>query len=86
MGYPTEDKRKFVVRTQSGSVYHFDNEAGTWDRKNQNAGHENILYMDGVHSGRLAAPVEPIVGRGLTFFIVGDTWIHTTPVVSVEEV
>lgn len=84
--YPKEDTRKLRVRTFSGSVYDFDNGAGTWARSNTNPGHTDIRFMEGVHSGRLAAPVEPVVGESLTFILPGDEWVRTTPVVSVEEV
>lgn len=77
---------KIKVGTTSGSEYIFDNDALTWQRVNKNAGRENIRFMEGVHSGRLAAPVEPVVGYGLTFFLPGDEWIRTTVVQSVEVV
>lgn len=82
----TEDTRKFRVHTASGSEYDFDNGALTWARRNTTPGHEDILFMEGVHSGRLVAPVEPQVGLGLTFFTEGHDWIRTTPVVGVEVV
>jgi hypothetical protein len=72
------------VTTASGSTYHFDNEALTWRRENQNR--PDILFMEGVHEGKLAAPVEPVVGQRLTFFLPGDDWVVTTPVASVEQV
>ncbi len=81
---PGEDDRRFRVTTQSGSEYFFDNAQMTWSRENTNAGRENILFLEGIHSGRLAAPVEPAVGNGLTFFLPGGEWVRTTPVVSVE--
>lgn len=72
------------VKTASGSTYHFDNEALTWARQNQDV--PDILFMEGVNDGKLAAPVQPIAGRRLTFFLPGDEWVVTTPVVSVEQV
>lgn len=75
---------KLKVRTASGSTYIFDNEALTWSRENKNPGHGDIRFMEGVHSGRLAAGVEPVVGHTLTFFLPGDDWVVTTPVQSVE--
>lgn len=86
MRYPTEDTRKFRVRTKSGSEYDFDNGTRQWRRVNTNPGHENIRFTpEGWNSDLLDAPVEPVVGEGLTFFTAG-TWVRTTTVVSVEEV
>ncbi|HSE45052.1 MAG TPA: hypothetical protein VLA89_06955 [Gemmatimonadales bacterium] len=74
------------VTTASGSTYRFDNDALTWQRENNNPGHIDILFMEGVNGGSLASPVAPIVGERLTFFLPGDDWVVTTPVVSFEEV
>lgn len=84
--YQTDDTRRFRVRTFSGSVYDFDNGAGTWARRNSHPGHEDIRFMEGVHNGRLGAPVEPVVGESLTFYLADHNWVRTTPVVHVEEV
>lgn len=73
-----------IVKTASGSTYKFDNEAMTWERENSNAGHTDIRFLEGVHSGRLAAPVEPRLDERLTFFMPGDEWVVTTPVKAIE--
>jgi hypothetical protein len=81
-----DDTRRFIVTTYSGSLYVFDNEAMTWNRTNKTPGHENIRFLEGVHAGRLGAPVEPVIGESLTFILSDGNWVRTTPVVSVEEV
>lgn len=75
-----------IVKTASGSTYHFDNENLTWHRENKNPGHETIMFHEEANSGKLATPVEPTVGKGLTFFEPDDNWVRTTEVVSIEEV
>lgn len=74
-----------VVRTQSGSVYEFDNNRMTWSRRNDTPGRERIRFHEESNSGRLAAPVEPRVGERLTFYEADHNWIVTTTVVSVSE-
>lgn len=74
---------KLTVRTQSGSVYEFDNEAKTWTRANEKV--PDITFMEGVSSGVLAHEVEPVVGERLIFFLPDDNSVITTRVVEITE-
>ena len=72
-----------IVQTASGSRYEFDNDALTWARHNE--ARPDILHLEGITSGRLAAPVEPRVGQRLTFYLADHDWVCTSAVVSIEE-
>ena len=72
------------VVTASGSTYHFDPVDLTWMRENKNPGHENIRGMEGITWGNLRTWPNITIGSGILIEDM-DTWIQTTPVVSVED-
>jgi len=73
----------FKITTESGSIYHIDEETLMWRRENPS--NKRLKGMETRNSGKML--YMPIIQTGFPLFIEGDDhWVTSTTIVRVEEV
>ena len=74
---------RYSVHTMSGSMYIIDDGEMTWKRRNNNLGHEEILYFNH-DSGTFPVAPDVAIMEPMYITLPDGGYIRTSPVVRIE--